>query len=340
MSGAACAFVIEVHRANGALVGFARASASTCVEDAWFRGVQAGRLPNGGELPVLRVAPTWHDAQRPAITGLSIALDGGPSRHYPREVFWPQARALIQRLLDQGRIATGEKVEWSVIAREEPSDVPRDAAHVKRAPFPLELLALPHVGVGEYQICIDAQMLRRLRDRIRSSGSVEGAELLVGRLWHDASREALELHVVDALAVKAGRGGRSNTHFSFDPAETLAARCRARERTDGVLVCGWHHNHPPCEGCWKAPECKVDSVFFSEDDVQVQTTMFASPQMVALVGGKLGALPSTRPGFRLYGWRNGCMVERSFRVVGRGTESWDPERRTFAETFIAQGDAP
>ncbi len=339
-----CTFAIEVRRADGALAGVSDATASFCVDDAWFREVQAGRLPNGGQLPALRVAPIWRDAQRPAVTGLSITLDGGPLRHYPRDVFKPQARSLIQRLVADGRVADREQVEWSVIAREEEDESSTATAtdtgtQSTRAPFPFEPAALPHVAVGSYEICLDAAMLRRLRDRIRGSGTIEGAELLVGHLRHDAARDALELQVVDSLHLEPGRNGSSSTHFSFDPVATLAARRRSLERADGARPCCWNHNHNPCEGCWKVLECKVDWVFFSADDVEVQTTMFASPQMVALVGGKLGELPAPRPGFRLHGWRDGQMVERPFRVVGDGAETWDAEQRTFREEAAAEENA-
>jgi hypothetical protein len=332
--------VIEVRRADGSLLGVLDASLSSCIDDAWFRGVQAGQLPNGGELPPLRVVPTWHDAQRPEVTGLSVSLGGHAARHYPREVFWTEARALIRRLLGEGRITKEEKVSWSVVAREAEPGNPRGPVRTLRAPFPLEPASLPHAAAGAYDICVDTGMLRRLRDRIRRTGSVEGAELLVGHLRHDAARDALELCVVDALPLEAGRGGRSNTHFSFDPIATAAARRRALEREDGALPCGWHHNHNPCEGCWEQPACKVDWVFFSGDDLEVQATLFASPHMVALVGGKLSDLPATRPGFRLYGWRAGQVVERPFRVVGAGAGQWDSERRTFRDEAAALEESP
>lgn len=334
-----CTFSIEVRRADRTLAGVCDASLSSCIDDSWFRGVRSGQLENGGVLPPLRVVPTWHDTQRPAVTGLSISLGGHPPRHYVREVVWAEARALIQRLLAEGRIASEEKVSWSLVARELEPGEPRNVVRTQRAPFPLQSASLPHVAPGGFEVGIDAGMLRRVGDRIRRTGSVEGAELLVGHLLHDAKRDAIEQRVVDALPLEPGKGGSSSTHFSFDPIATAAARRRALEREDGALPCGWHHNHNPCAGCWQQPECTVDWVFFSGDDLEVHATLFASPQMVALVGGKLGDLPASRPGFRLYGWQEGRIVERPFRVVGEGAEAWDSALGAFRDEAPAYEEA-
>jgi hypothetical protein len=335
-----CTFLVEVRRADGSLVGVSDASVSCCVDDAWLRDVQAGQLANDGELPALRVAPSWHDTQRPVVTGLSLSLGDRPPRHYPREVFFTEAHGLIQRLRKEELIATTEKVSWNVVARDSDPEAPRHRVRTKRAPFPLEPASLPHVAAGDYEICIHAGILRRLGNRIVETRSVEGAELLVGHLLHDAERHALELRVVDALPLEPGRDGSSNSHFSFDPAATAAVRRSALTREDGAQTCGWHHNHNPCEGCWEHPDCQVDWVFFSGDDCQVHATLFASPHMVALVGGKAGALPATRPGFRLYGWREGRVVERPFQVVGDGSGEWDSEQRTFRDEPVTHEESP
>lgn len=329
MTAGSCGFAIEVRCSDGALAGVCDASPACCVEDAWFRGVRTGRLPNGGERPALHIAPTWHATQRPAVTGLTVALGDGPTHPYTREVFRPQAAAFVARLRDAGRLSASEAVVWSVVAREDGPDEPGAAA--QRAPFPLEPCELPSAAPGSSAVSFEAATLRGLRDRIRRSGTVEGAELLVGHLLHDAARDALELRVVDAIALEPGRGGRSSTHFSFSPVATVAARRRALERGDGSSPCGWHHNHNPCPGCSHNPDCRVNWVFFSDDDLDVHAMLFTSPHMVALVGGKLGDLPASRPGFRLYGWRDGEIVERAFRVVGEGADDWDAQRSAFRD---------
>ena len=72
-------------------------------------------------------------------------------------------------------------------------------------------------------------------------------------------------------------------------------------------------------------------MFFSGSDLEVHTSAFGSPLMIALVGGKLGPLPATRPGFRLYGWRDAQVIERPFRVEGVGAADWSARDATFLD---------
>lgn len=320
-------FRIEVRRPDGELVGVADASAGHCVEDALFQSVRCGELANDGRLPAPTLEPRF-EADHPTMTGLCIAFAGLAPRHYGRDTFACQARELIRRLQTDDVLGPGEDVLWNVVAREA-MPPPSGSIRTTRQPFPLEAASLPHVAEGGYGVCIQAGVLRRLHDRVRATGALEGAELLLGRLRHDADRISLELCIEDALSLTPGRGGHSTTHFAFDPAAFLAARRAAQARGDGLLPCGWHHNHNPCPGCLAKPDCPVDWVFFSEDDLGVQATLFPSPHMVALVGGKTGALPASRPGFRLYGWRRALVEERCFRVAGPGAEDWDPKHGAF-----------
>ena len=74
----------------------------------------------------------------------------------------------------------------------------------------------------------------------------------------------------------------------------------------------------------------VGWVFFSEDDVEVHTSLFG-PYAVALVSGKVGHLSATQPGFRLYGWRDARVSERPFRVEGRGAATWSARDGAFLD---------
>ena len=146
---------------------------------------------------------------------------------------------------------------------------------------------------------------------------------------HDPERGAAAIRAVTAVNVEMGRGGASRTHFAFEPAPFVEARERALREFDGLVPIGWAHSHPPCEACPANPACASDTRFFSAADVEVHTSAFGSPLMVALVGGKVGHLPAQRPGFRLYGWRDARVIERPFRVQGTGAGAWSDREGTF-----------
>ena len=324
-------FTLEVRRESGDLAATTQASAAPCIEAAIFRSVWMGELANEGAWPDLQVTPEWLGDGRPVITGLAVGVAGGTPRPFGLEAFASQARALIRSLDAAGRIGAKERVRWNVAA--DPAGDPAGLGKVRisRSPFPLEPADLPDVAPGSFGVGFAAEVLAGLHDRVRSTGSVEGAELLLGRLHHDSTRRAVQLSVAEALPLTPGRGGQSNTHFAFDPGSFVAARSAALARRDGLRPVGWHHNHNPCDACLERPDCDANWVFFSEDDQQVQATLFPSPYMVALVGGKIAALPASRPGFRLYGWSGGVMEERHFGVTGPGAEAWDRELGAFAD---------
>ena len=77
------------------------------------------------------------------------------------------------------------------------------------------------------------------------------------------------------------------------------------------------HSHPSCPACTE-PEnagCSAQTLFFSADDKLVHAAAFSSAHLVALVAGKVREAPATRPGFGLFGWSEGRIVERPFRLV-------------------------
>jgi len=325
-------FGIEVRRESGAMVGVADASAGHCVEDALFQSGRCGELANDGLLPEPVLEPLWQ-ADHPIVTGLSVAFEGHPPRHYGRDVFVSQARELTRRLRADAKLDASDALIWNVVARKKEA-LTSGSIRTTREAFPLELASLPHVSVGSYEVRIDAAALRHLDERVRGAGQMERAELLLGRLRHDAERKAFELKIQDVVPLAPGRGGNSSIHFSFDPHAFVAARRAAHQRSDGLLPCGWHHNHNPCDDCFAKPQCPADWVFFSDDDQGVHASLFPRPHMVALVGGKVGSLPASRPGFRLFGWSRAEVRERSFRVVGSGAEHWDANHGAFVAPAI------
>jgi hypothetical protein len=82
------------------------------------------------------------------------------------------------------------------------------------------------------------------------------------------------------------------------------------------------------------PRCEADSVFFSASDEWVHATAFPRAFMIALVAGKLQHLPARQPGFRLYGWESGRMVQRGFRILGLGADGFHGQADATAQEEI------
>jgi hypothetical protein len=307
-------FVAEVRR-DGNLVGSGPVTAAVCLEDAQFRGVVAGRFPNDGRMPEFVVTPTLTESSPPLVEGLTLIEGGAPAGHYDFTVFAPQARAVIQRLVREGRVETGAQVEWSVVAREPSSAPPRFGVRRAHSPYPLRPQSLFHIEPGTLGVEVAARVLEVLRAEVVKAGAVERAALLVGHLLHDEKRGAALVRVTGKIDVEEGPGGSSQLHFAFGTESFRSARKRAERVNDGTVRVGWAHTHPPCKFCVDRPDCKTDTVCFSSDDERVHSTAFGRRYMLGLVAGKLGHLPAAQPGFRLYGWEKGCVTERRFEVV-------------------------
>lgn len=317
---------IEVRR-EGVLVGSQPASVAPCEEDALFEGILSGRIANDGTLPSFAVAPTWSaepnppmapgDAASATITGVELRAGDGTTRRYGKQVFASQASALIAALVAQGKLTAGAGVEWDLVEGADDTLAARFGVRVSRKPLPLSPARLPQVAAGEVAVEFDPALLDRLR-REFCRARAERAWLLVGSVDHDSERGAAAIHALAAVDVEMGRGGASRSHFAFEPGLFVAARERALREFDGLVPIGWAHSHPACEACPANPACASDTRFFSADDVEVHTSVFASPFMIALVVGKVATAPASEPGFSLFGWRDALIEQIEYRVAGSG----------------------
>jgi proteasome lid subunit RPN8/RPN11 len=325
-------FVIEVRR-GAELLERERASLVACVEDARFREVLRGHIPNDGTAPPVAVAPCFKNGCAPEVEAFELRVaDAQGERYDAMDVAAPQARALIRALLAEQRAQSGELLDWSVVARERAHEPAPFRVRASRAPYPLRDAALGDAPARSFRVDIQARVLREIRDAVSSAGTVERAGLLLGFLCHDRGREAAVLRVTHSVPLEAGSRGASELHFSLEPSSFVSAKRAVERSSDGAVPVGWVHSHPPCERCSENRACQAETVFFSAADVDVHASAFASPYMIALVAGKLRDLPADVPGFRLYGWERGRVVELGFTVSGSGNERWT----TFVATPRAQ----
>lgn len=312
-------FTIGVER-GGEPVHRAPVSVTACLEDALFRAVISGQIPNDGNIPPYLITPVWDGGDPPAVAALELLLGDLPAAHYDTDVVAPQARAQIQGLVKNGILEPNDDVHWHLIAEEAPAaaiEPRRFSARVSRAPLPLEPMKLPGAVPGKFSVKFDDRVLTELRDAVAAADAVERAWLLIGSICHDRGRAAAELRVRGVVPVETGRGGASQHHFAFDPAAFVAARRAAASTVTGAIPVGWAHSHPPCAGCRTTDGCQVDTRFFSNDDVEVHSSAFTSPYTVGLVIGKVGNRPATQLGFRLYGWQKAQIRERGYRVFDK-----------------------
>ena len=306
-------FTIEVLK-EGAVVGRAPADLAPCLEDIRFRAVVMGDVPNDGSVPPVRVAPVWHEVGSPIVAAVRLSLGEAAGARYGRDVFAPRAEAVVAALVRDKVLADGDTVVWRVVAAPSAAEAPsRFRARATRAPYPLRPGSLPQAEPGTFGVVLGGDVIDAIRAAVVASKTVECAGLLTGELVHDRERGVAALRVTDQVPLPPGAGGASDVHFSFGP-ETFAAARRALAESGAECV-GWTHSHPPCERCPERPECTADLVFFSRDDHFVHAGAFQAPYMIGLVAGKVASQPATRPGFRLYGWAHGAVVEVPLDVV-------------------------
>jgi proteasome lid subunit RPN8/RPN11 len=306
---------VEVYR-DGVLLECAVASLGACFEDALWHGVLAGRFANDGSVPRLSAFPVWASSGPPAVKGFRLEAAGEVAGQYDLNAFAAQVQSVIRTLVSSKVLADKAQVEWRVVAvKEAAGDKPRFRSRLSRAPYPLRAGVLPEARSGELSVMFEPGVLDTIRQATVAAYPCEVAGLLVGELVFDPERRAVELTVRDQLPITAGAGGSSAGHFSFGPESFLSARRAAGELGSGA-PCGWWHTHPPCKDCVSKPDCLADMVFFSADDHQVQASAFPATYAVALVAGKVRDQPAGDPGFRLYGWKRGSMVERELRIRG------------------------
>jgi hypothetical protein len=311
VSAASPELVIEVLAGDGsAVLGCAPAALGPFLEDAAFRGVLAGRLPNDGRAPHFELELRLAGPARDRIESIALHQSGEAVLRYPWTAFGSQARCLVEQLIAQRRLAPGESARWRV--RPAPGSPRRPRARLRAAPYPLHEAALG-AGAGELDVVIAAAVLEARRARLLGGGGVESAALLLGEVERDSSTGAARVRVLEQIELVVGRAGASSTHFALDAGSFAAAAQAARTRPGKVCV-GWFHDHPACAGCALSPGCARDTVFFSTEDYAVHASAFGRAYQVALVAGKLGDRPASEPGFRLYGWSGGQIAELPFRT--------------------------
>jgi hypothetical protein len=315
-------FSIALHGDEGRVIHSEEArTLGPLYEDLLFTAVRAGVVPNDGSSPPATVVPVWREGK---LSGLEGAL-GSLTKHYALAVFRDQVLEILVKqglLKKEGEDSTSLRWEVNAVETEVEPGRPRFRVSTSRLPFPLAREPLDALGIDDgtepsepFALYISSGLLAELKEATGNSLDVERADALTGRLVQEAEGR-LALVLLGRIAVEKDTEA-SAKHFSFWPTTFDAIRRESERRGDGLILCGWHHNHPPPCGrscLMLVPACSTRTVFLSIDDRAVFRASFGAPYMVGLVSGKGEGRRADDPHLRAYGWKDGVLCEREFKV--------------------------
>jgi hypothetical protein len=274
------------------------------------------------------VEPVW-DAERgePWVVGVRVSAPGPGCRvdELPLEYFAASAAKLATRLVEDGRLADGERYRYFPLALPLADPATRSAAARLAAPrIPIREAALPS-GIGRHPArsepgppAIDLPVLlpqRVLDEATELTVGARGREtggILIGHLCHDARREDIFAEIT--AQVPAAHTQASAAKLTFTAATWDGVRAAIDLRRRDEIMLGWWHSHPVVEWCKEcAPEkrrvCLFRRGFLSVDDIALHRAVFPRAYSLALLLNDVGDAP---PGATLFGWRRGLVEERTF----------------------------
>lgn len=307
------------------------------VEDARFSGICTHALPSSCVADAATLVPLWRQAGvDPTLLGFRLDLacdcDGTPhrfSKSYGLTALQRPMQHATASLRDTGQLQPDERVQYRLCAL--PTQlVPRSDNRLhgtsEVTPYPLQQQSLPaplpphgatdQAVTSSFSVLLSEQARRDLEQETLHSIEVgtEQAGILVGHLYHDPQRQHVFL-LITAQVLADTQVERQAMAFHFHAETFLAARDVIRLRRQGEHIIGWWHSHPPCQACLQRMDCTVNTLFFSEQDCLVHEAAFNQPYMVALVAGKASERQARQPALHMYGWQDGCIVQRAYHVM-------------------------
>jgi hypothetical protein len=290
-------------------------------EDLLFRAVLEGVVPNDGSLPPAALTPVFEPGGGSKVVGLRAGL---PSQERTYDLGLLAARVqevLVQQKLQEESGKAKARFTWRVEAQELANGAQprRLRSSRRRQAYPLVRDTLLFAGAGGAREELVSLFVRRgVLESLREEAArleVERAHVLVGHLVQVGPGAAAVVVTGDS-PVEVGAGA-SRERCEFTPELFLGIRREVGNRTDGAVLLGWAHNHPPpacLATCLQSvPNCSM--LFFSNpQDHEVHRAAFAAPYMVALVSGKEPGRRADEPGVRAFGWQDGRIAERRFQV--------------------------
>jgi hypothetical protein len=305
-------------------------------------GIRTGRLPPMMNICPHVIAPIWDEnAGRPYISGFRTVLtadDGheGFSTVFPISYFAGQAQKASEGYVRIGKLEQGEFFRYRMVASPgKPavdSRTPKPHTFCVREvhkPIPLGKKSLRRLRVEsvpfgqedemDMPVFIPNRVLDEACSRTREAGAHEVGGILVGRLLRDTVSSEIMTEVTAEVPVRNAQSGLYS--LSFTPESWTAARNVVDLRNQDELMLGWWHSHSylkqVCQNCRRLEDksCDHTAVYMSEKDCGLHRAAFYRAYNLALV---LGDTPCKGLSYGLFGWRNGAIHRRGFRILHPG----------------------
>ncbi len=307
------------------------------VEDARFSGICTHSLPPFCIAKAATLVPLWRQAGvDPFLLGfrLDLACDcDGTSHTFSKSYGLTALQRPVQHaaasLRNNGQLRPEESVRYRLCAfYTQPAPDNDHGLHgtSEVIPYPLQQQSLPallppdrsadQLMTSSFSVLLSEHARRDLeQETLRSiEAGTEQAGMLVGHLHHDPYRQHVFL-AITAQVLADTQVERQAMAFHFHAETFLAARDVIRLRGQGEHIIGWWHSHPTCQACLQSRDCTVSTLFFSEQDCLVHEAAFNQPYMVAIVTGKASERQAREPALQMYGWQDGCIVQRDYLCI-------------------------
>jgi proteasome lid subunit RPN8/RPN11 len=316
----------------------ARTDFDRAIEATFFDALRRGRFTDyAPPLPRARIEPRFAREGTPDARGFRVVLplpDGGEqTRDFPADFFDPRALRLGAELVRSRRVPNNSMLLYQLTAYLDGDDEP--AARGIRFALEPESIDVPirsgslrghgareawdHPRAEEMPVLIPRRVIDEAIEEAARAPAREVGGALLGHLRRDEAMGDLFLEVT--CQVPAEETTATEVSVTFTPATWARVREVIEVRGAGEIFVGWVHSHPfgLCAECpaKPPPECVDKVLFFSSDDEFLMEQLFPRPFMVGLLSAReprLRAALGHEP-VRLFGWRDGAIVQRGFDVI-------------------------
>ena len=330
-------YVIDLTRSDGSALGHYPADVDWTPVLEWGRllALRRWREAEMAAGAAVSVAPAWHaESGAPCVGGLRVRVAANGcapvTDEIPLAYFRPLAVKLSHTLVEQKKLAAGDRFHYSVAAFPQPSaprhpsgeeldfeDVPVPVAlgQASLAEFRARSSVLGDLHEGDLAVFVPQQVVSELIERTEQAGALEAGAMLLGRLHAAAEAEDVFLEVtaqVPALHTVAETARLSLTADTWNAVNAARALRRGHEQ-----LVGWQHSHPAKFWCDKAcstearARCALGRPFFSSDDCAVHRTVFWKAHSVALLITNAPAEMNVA----MFAWHRGLIRSRGFFLL-------------------------